>query len=226
MEPDPAKGRMIRLLMELRGRGISDAEVLSAIETVPRDEFVAENFNEHAFDDTALPIECGQTISQPYVVAFMTEQLKLRSRHRVLEIGTGSGYQAAVLSKLCRMVYTIERFRTLAGDAEARFRRLGYSNIVTRIGDGSGGWPEQAPFDRIMVTAAAAELPQLLIDQLKPGGVMIAPIGPELKRQHLVRVTKTEGGQETETLLPVYFVPLVKGPEANAEDRKNWRSDA
>jgi protein-L-isoaspartate(D-aspartate) O-methyltransferase len=221
-----ADGVMIRLLMELRGRGIAGADVLSAIELTPRDRFVAESFRDHAFDDTALPIECGQTISQPYVVALMTEQLDVKSRHRVLEIGTGSGYQSAVLSRLCRMVYTVERFRTLSDDARIRFHELGLTNVVTKIGDGALGWSDQAPFDRIIVTAAPPSMPTALIDQLRIGGIMVIPIGPELATQSLLRITRTESGYDTHNLGPVRFVPLVAGPEPKVEDRKNWRSGA
>ncbi len=217
-------GLVIRLLMELRGRGIAAQDVLSAIERVPRDHFVAENFLRHAFDDTALPIECGQTISQPYVVALMTEQLDVSHRHRVLEIGTGSGYQTAVLSKLCRMVYSVERFRTLSQDAQVRFANLGFTNIITRVGDGSLGWPDQAPFDRIMVTAAAPTLPMALIGQLRIGGIMVVPVGPDLTTQDLLRIERTEDGHTIKSLSPVRFVPLVSGPEPVADDRKNWRS--
>lgn len=211
--------------MELRGRGLADARVLSAIERVPRDAFVAPSFLDHAFDDTALPIECGQTISQPYVVALMSERLDVQPRHRVLEIGTGSGYQTAVLSHLCRMVYTIERFRTLSRDAVARLGALGVNNVVAKVGDGSQGWPEQAPFDRIMVTAAAETLPGALVDQLKPGGVMIVPVGRDLMVQNLVKVTRTAEGHAEEILAPVRFVPLVPSAESTADDRKTWRSD-
>jgi protein-L-isoaspartate(D-aspartate) O-methyltransferase len=221
---DPSDGAMIRLLMELRGRGIADQDVLSAIERTPRAQFVAPNFLPLAHDDTTLPIECGQTISQPFVVALMTEQLDVHSRHRVLEVGTGSGYQAAILSRLCRMVYSIERFRTLSNDAKQRFADLGLTNVVTRIGDGALGWPEQAPFDRIMVTAAAPEMPMTLIGQLRIGGIMVVPVGPDLATQHLLKVTRTEQGHETKVLSQVRFVPLVSGPEMAAEDRKSWRS--
>jgi protein-L-isoaspartate(D-aspartate) O-methyltransferase len=220
----PEDGSLIRLLMELRGRGIAAQDVLSAIERVPRNHFVAENFAAHAFDDTALPIECGQTISQPYIVALMTEQLEVNHRHRVLEIGTGSGYQTAVLSKLCRMVYSIERFRTLSNDARARFAALQYANIITHVGDGALGWPEQAPFDRIMVTAAAPALPMGLINQLRVGGIMVVPVGPDLATQDLIRVVRTQDGHDVKSLAPVRFVPLVSGPEPVSDDRKSWRS--
>jgi len=204
--------RIIRLIMELRQSGITDTTVLSVIERLPRDQFVLSNFSKQAFENTALPIEQGQTISQPYVVAFMTEALQIGDRQRVLEIGTGSGYQAAVLSKLCRRVYTVERFKSLMRAAEERFRALDLHNIVTRHGDGGLGWPEQAPFDRIMVTAAAAEVPQALLDQLNVDGILVIPVGRENQNQVIKRIKRTaEDAFEEEVLLPVRFVPLVDG---------------
>jgi protein-L-isoaspartate(D-aspartate) O-methyltransferase len=201
----------IGLIMQLRRRGIRDNRVLRAIERVPRELFVDETFSEHAYQDIALPIECGQTISQPYVVALMTEKLELDDRHKVLEIGTGSGYQAAVLSHLCRRVYTVERWRELQKAAERRFAKLGITNVTTIIGDGWLGWPPQAPFDRIIVTAAAHEPPPDLIDQLKVGGRMIIPLGESRDTQQLVQIDKTEEGLGETPLLPVRFVPLVHG---------------
>ncbi len=203
--------RKIELIMALRRQGITDARVLSAIERVPRAQFVEPSFKAQAYEDHALPIECGQTISQPYVVAYMTEALDVGPRMKVLEVGTGSGYQAAVLAHLCRRVYTIERYRTLLRDAEERFRELNLTNITAKSGDGSKGWPEQAPFDRIIVTAAAETLPDALIDQLKIDGWMIIPIGRSTRDQKLYRVQKTEKGVDCEELLPVRFVPLVEG---------------
>ncbi|MDE3037606.1 MAG: protein-L-isoaspartate(D-aspartate) O-methyltransferase, partial [Pseudomonadota bacterium] len=173
---DEASNR-IRLLMQLRNSGISDTHVLSAIENVPRERFVEETFTEHAWDDTALPIACSQTISQPTVVAWMTWALAVEPRMRVLEIGTGSGYQTAILSRLTRRVYTIERHRELLAQAETRFKELKLNNIVTKYGDGSKGWKEAAPFERIIVTAAAGEIPAILLEQLTPGGVMVLPVG-------------------------------------------------
>ena len=184
----------IGLIMQLRRRGIRDNAVLRAIERVPRELFVDEAFADHAYQDIALPIDCGQTISQPYVVAFMTERLELDERHKVLEIGTGSGYQAAVLSHLCRRVYTVERWRELQKAADRRFARLGITNVTTIIGDGWLGWPPQAPFDRIIVTAAATEPPPALIEQLKVGGRMIIPLGETRDTQMLVAIDKTELG--------------------------------
>ncbi|XSG82692.1 MAG: protein-L-isoaspartate(D-aspartate) O-methyltransferase [Methyloligella sp. ZOD6] len=203
----------IGLIMQLRRRGIRDTRVLRAIERVPRDIFVDPAFLKHAYQDIALPIECGQTISQPYVVAFMTEKLEVEEGHKVLEIGTGSGYQAAVLSQLCRHVYTIERYRELQSAADEHFEELGIDNISTIIGDGWIGWPPQAPFDRIIVTAAAPEVPQALVDQLKIGGRMIIPIGESRDSQSLVQVDKFGEDDEfsEKPLLPVRFVPLVKG---------------
>lgn len=201
----------IGLIMQLRRRGIRDPNVLRAIEKVPRDVFVDEAFVDHAFQDIALPIECGQTISQPFVVAFMTERLQLEPTHKVLEIGTGSGYQAAVLSHLCRRVYSVERWRELQKAAEGRLAQLKITNVTTIIGDGWLGWPPQAPFDRIIVTAAALDAPAALLDQLKDGGRMIIPLGETRDSQSLVQIEKTDEGMVETSLLPVRFVPLVHG---------------
>ena len=205
--------RKIRLIMQLRREGITDAAVLGAIEKVPREKFVDPALRHQAYDNMPLPIKQGQTISQPYVVAFMTEQLKLGSRMKVLEIGTGSGYQAAVLAQICRRVYTIERHRTLYMEARKVLEELGLHNVVTLHGDGMKGWPQQAPFDRILVTAAAfGDVPQTLIDQLAPGGMMLIPVGDSTTTQQIVRVTKDEDGTvRRENILPVRFVPLVSG---------------
>ena len=203
----------IELVMSLRRQGIRDKRVLNALERIPREIFINANFRKQAYEDHALPIECGQTISQPFVVAYMTEQLQVGERMKVLEVGTGSGYQAAVLSKLCRRVYTIERYRTLLRDAVKRFDDLRLHNVTTKVGDGADGWTEQAPFDRIIVTAAAPSVPQKLVDQLKPGGIMIVPVGLAGGRedQHLVRIERTDEGIKREELMPVRFVPLVEG---------------
>ncbi|HYM30588.1 MAG TPA: protein-L-isoaspartate(D-aspartate) O-methyltransferase [Candidatus Cybelea sp.] len=203
--------RKIRLLMELRRQGITDTRVLAAIERVPRENFVPDAFKDQAYDNIALPIHHGQTISQPYVVAYMSEALKVGPRMKVLEIGTGSGYQAAVLARLCRRVYSIERYRALTQEAEKRFAELRISNITTRTGDGLKGWPEQAPFDRIIVTAAAVSIPEALRDQLGPGGIMVLPVGRNSTEQEIVRITRRDGGFDEETLLPVRFVPLLPG---------------
>jgi len=208
--------RPIELVMELRRQGITDAKVLSALERTPRELFVAEPFEHAAYYNTALPIACGQTISQPYVVAYSTEALELGPAMRVLEIGTGSGYQAAVLSPLCRRVYSIERHKPLLVEAEARFRLLKLENVATRHGDGFNGWPEQAPFDRILLTAAVPQVPEALVRQLKPGGIMVAPLGErgddlESISQLLTKMIRTETGLKKEALIPVVFVPMVPG---------------
>ena len=204
--------RMIELVMALRAEGVSDKAVLNAIERTPRDLFVHESFQDRAYEDRALPIDCGQTISQPYVVAKMTEALQVDDRCKVLEIGTGSGYQAAILARLARRVYTIERYRTLAKEAEERFAKLRLTTIVQRIGDGSKGWPEQAPFDRIIVTAAAEERPDTLLDQLRDGGICVAPVKSGPSVQTLIRYTRHGDEIIEEPMFDVRFVPLVEGP--------------
>lgn len=206
--PDP---RLMALVLELRQGGIRDEKVIRAMESVPRDLFVPLAFQDRAYENTALPIGHQQTISQPLVVAMMTEALALTDRHKVLEIGTGSGYQAAVLSPLCRRLYTIERHRGLKDEAEKKFEALGIHNITTKLGDGSVGWPEQAPFDRIIVTAAAVDFPPVLIDQLAVGGIMVVPIGDDFHDQRLFKVVKTETGIDTTELGWVRFVPFVEG---------------
>jgi len=204
--------RLIELIMHLRTAGIRDTRVLAALERVPRALFVAASHAEHSYRDRSLPIDCGQTISQPYVVAYMTEKLALSRDMKVLEIGTGSGYQTAVLAHLCRRVYTIERYRTLARQAEERFRALGLSNIVAIVGDGSKGWFGQAPFDRIIVTAAAPGRPDALIDQLKDDGILVAPVDFGAAGQRIMRYVRRAGGViDEEQLIPVRFVPLVEG---------------
>ena len=203
----------MRLVMELRGDGISDRQVLAAIERVRRDEFVPDTFRNEAYDNRALPIGNGQTISQPSVVAFMTQALKLDRRMRVLEIGTGSGYQAAVLARLCARVYTVERHRDLLLQAQQIFERLRIGNVTTRFGDGMEGWPEQAPFDRILVTAAAdGTVPPALFEQLRPDGILVAPVGNAFGTQHIFRYGFDANGELVEERLwPVRFVPLVAG---------------
>lgn len=202
----------IRLLMALRTGGISDTNVLAAIENTPREMFIEEAFREHAYEDTALPISAGQTISQPTVVAWMTWALEIDPRMRVLEIGTGSGYQTCILARLARRVYTVERHRELMQQAEARFKELKLTNIVTKTGDGSKGWKEAAPFDRIIVTAAAAQIPATLLEQLSPGGIMVVPVGNNVADQILLRIRKAEDGAiTTQHLMNVRFVPLVEG---------------
>lgn len=197
--------------MELRKQGISDIDVLSAIERVPREKFVPDTFKDQAYENIALPIDCGQTISQPQVVASMTAALNLGPRHKVLEIGTGSGYQAAVLSYLCRRVYTIERHYGLAKEAEKRFVEMRLSNIVPQIGDGSKGWPMQAPFDRIIVTARAEILPDILVQQLREDGIMILPIMQKDRSQKVVRLHRRSHGFDQEELMDARFVPLLDG---------------
>lgn len=211
---DDSVGRM-QFLLTLRRRGITDAGVLRAMDEVPREHFVDGKFLDTAYVDRALPIACGQTISQPYVVAYMTELLGVRPPHRVLEVGTGSGYQAAILSRLARDVVSVERYRTLAEAARTRLVTLGYRNVEVLVGDGFGGVPAKAPYDRIMVTAAAETEPQALIDQLADGGVMVLPLGPHAGVQRLVRLTKGEGASKAELkreeLIGVRFVPLLPG---------------
>lgn len=214
-EPASQTARKARLILELRRAGIADARVLGAIEKTPREMFVSEAFQDRAYDNVALPIGDAQTISQPYVVALMTEKLALTGREKVLEIGTGSGYQAAILARLARRVFTVERHRALLRDAERRFAALGVGNVVTRFGDGGKGWPEQAPFDRVIVTAAAREVPAALVEQLAPGGLMVLPLGAEYHDQRLVLVRRRDPPRgeayEVEDLAWVRFVPLVAG---------------
>jgi protein-L-isoaspartate(D-aspartate) O-methyltransferase len=198
-------------LLDLRRRGIMDQRVLRAMDQVPRENFVAPDYADEAYADAALPIACGQTISQPYVVAYMTEQLALAPHHRVLEIGTGSGYQAAVLSRLAREVVTVERYRTLAEIARTRLATLGYDNVTVVVGDGFSGHPERAPYDRVIVTAAAEEIPEPLVAQLGEGGVMLLPLGPHGGAQRIVKLTKSEDGVNRADLIWVRFVPLLPG---------------
>jgi protein-L-isoaspartate(D-aspartate) O-methyltransferase len=210
-EDDSPETQRARLILSLRSQGVSEPAVLNALEQTPRDLFTPKLFQERAWEDSALPIACGQTISQPFIVGLMTQALTIEPRARVLEIGTGSGYQTAVLSRLARLVYTIERYRTLMGEAEARFKELQLGNIITRFGDGGEGWPEQAPFDRILVTAAAPAEPKTLLAQLKPSGILVAPIGrgpiQTLKRY----LGDGKGGFKEEVLCDVRFVPLLDG---------------
>ena len=199
------------LILTLRRRGIRDRRVLSAMETVPRRLFVDAALHRQAYEDRPLPIECGQTISAPSMVALMTEALEVGVEHVVLEVGTGSGFQAAVLAQLAREIYTLERYRALLALAEGRFAALRLTNVTARLGDGAEGWPEKAPFDRIVVTAAAAEVPAALVAQLKLGGVMVLPVGAEGAVQTLVKVVRRDDGVETTPLCEVRFVPMVPG---------------
>jgi protein-L-isoaspartate(D-aspartate) O-methyltransferase len=209
MSREPPEKMMFQL--NLRRRGISEQAVLRAMEEVPREAFVAAADRAHAYRDSALGISCGQTISQPFVVAYMTEQLRLHRDHKVLEIGTGSGYQAAVLSRLCGDVITIERYRTLADGARARLAELGYHNIEVVLGDGLDDPPGTGDFDRIIVTAAIEQVPESLLQRLVPGGILIAPVGPHHGVQTLVRVTRIDSGFERKELVDVRFVPALPG---------------
>ena len=208
---DEAGTRRAKLVLGLRSGGVTEPAVLNAIEAIQRDLFVPQLFKERAWEDSALPIACGQTISQPLIVGLMTQALQLKGRHRVLEIGTGSGYQTAVLARLVRYVYTVERYRTLLGEAEARLKRLHVQNVISRFGDGHEGWPEQAPFDRVLVTAAPAEEPRRLLEQLKPNGVLVAPVGRGPVQSLLRYVGDGKGAFVKEELGEVRFVPLLSG---------------
>jgi protein-L-isoaspartate(D-aspartate) O-methyltransferase len=207
--PNPPEKMMFQL--NLRRRGISDQAVLRAMEEVPREVFVEPADQGYAYRDSALGIACGQTISQPFVVAYMTEQLQLQRQHRVLEIGTGSGYQAAILSRLCSHVLTVERYRTLADSARARLAKLGYDNVEVLLGDGYDIPAGAGTFDRIIVTAAMEQIPEALLERLEPGGILIAPVGPHHGTQTLVRVTRTDAGFERRELVDVRFVPALPG---------------
>lgn len=201
----------MQFLFALRSKGVTDKTVLNAMERIDRGRFIQGYFTERAYEDMPLPIACGQTISQPSVVGLMTLALKVGPRDKVLEVGTGSGYQAAVLSQLARRVYTVDRHRRLVHAARAVFDALELTNITAFTADGSFGLPDQAPFDRIIVTAAAEDPPGPLLAQLKIGGIMVVPVGQSDAVQSLIRVTRTEHGYEYDELRPVRFVPLVEG---------------
>jgi protein-L-isoaspartate(D-aspartate) O-methyltransferase len=206
------EARKIRLVMELRQQGVTDQGVLSAIERVPREAFIPGAFHDQAYENTALPIGQGQTISQPSVVGFMTQALEVGERMKVLEVGTGCGYQAAVLSRLCRRVYSIERFRSLLLTTDVRLRELRINNVTTRWGDGIGGWPEQAPFDRMILTAAASKVPESLMGQMTDDGIIIAPVGETSRDQTLMKFKHLPNGKwKSESLWPVRFVPMLDG---------------
>ncbi|MEL7105567.1 MAG: protein-L-isoaspartate(D-aspartate) O-methyltransferase [Pseudomonadota bacterium] len=207
---DDAEQKMA-FVFAVRSRGVTDARVLTAIEKIDRGRFIRGTFAARAYDDTPLPIGCGQTISQPSVVGLMSQALQVTPRDKVLEVGTGSGYQAAILSQLARRVYTIDRHKRLVIEAEAAFAELGLSNITAITADGSHGLPKQAPFDRILVTAAAEDPPGPLLAQMAIGGIMVLPVGQSDQVQQLIKVTRTEQGYDYEDLRPVRFVPLVEG---------------
>lgn len=196
-----------------------DTALLAAMENVPRDQFVPDAFRDRAYEDTALPIRQGQTISQPLIVGKMLQAMDLNDRVKILEIGTGSGYQTMILSQLCRRVYTIERHRDLLREAESRFEAFGRHNITTRAGDGGRGWPEQAPFTHIIVSAAANDIPPILMEQLAVGGVMVVPVGDERREQRIIKVVRLETGFDVDDLGPVRFLPLVAGMPG--ESRQN-----
>ncbi len=210
-DEDSAAERKMRFLFTLRSRGITDTRVLSAMESIDRGLFVRGLFAERAYEDMPLPIACGQTISQPSIVGIMTQALDVQPRDKVLEVGTGSGYQAAILSQLARRVYTVDRHRRLVREADELFRALALTNITAITTDGSFGLPDQAPFDRIIVTAAAEDPPGPLLAQLKMGGIMVLPVGQSDTVQSLIKVTRTEAGFDYDELRPVRFVPLVEG---------------
>ena len=203
----------MQFLFSLRKAGVVDKKVLDAMERVDRKNFVTSVFSEKAYDDTPLPIACGQTISQPTVVGLMTQALQVTSRDKVLEVGTGSGYQAAILSLLARRVYTVERHSLLANNASKVFQKLNISNITTVCADGGYGLEQQAPFDRIIVTAASDDPPASLLSQLKTGGIMVIPVGQSDNIQNLIKIAKTDGGYDYQDLQTVRFVPLVAGTE-------------
>lgn len=203
--------RKMQFLYQLRSKGVTDKRVLTAMEQIDRGPFIRGLFAERAYEDTPLPIACGQTISQPSVVGIMTQALGVQPRDKVLEVGTGSGYQAAILSQLARRVYSVERHRRLVREAKAIFEELDLTNVTVIMGDGSHGLPDQAPFERIIVTAAAEDAPGPLLSQLSVGGVMVVPVGQSDAVQHLIKVTRTETGYDYEELLPVRFVPLLEG---------------
>jgi protein-L-isoaspartate(D-aspartate) O-methyltransferase len=203
------------LLLRLRRAGITDQRIVAAIESVPRDLFVPAESRANAYSERALPIDCGQTISAPVIVGMMTAAIHPQERDRVLEVGTGSGYQTAVLAKLVKRVYTIERFRTLVTAAESRFKTLRLNNITTLVGDGTKGWAEQAPFDAILVTAAGESVPEALVEQLRIGGAMVIPVGPQDGVQQLLKIVRTETGTEETVLAEVRFVPLIPGKAAH-----------
>tara|TARA_B100001173_G_scaffold134970_1_gene117225 strand:+ start:187 stop:837 length:651 start_codon:yes stop_codon:yes gene_type:complete len=203
----------MQFILSIRSKGVVDNNVLKALETVNREQFLKGLFAQRAYEDTPLPIECGQTISQPSIVGLMTQALRITNRDKILEIGTGSGYQTAILSKLARRIYSVERFKPLYEEARAIFRKLQLNNITSVWSDGSQGVVEQQPFDRIIVTAAAEDPPPTLLNQLKIGGIMVIPVGQSDEIQKLIRVERTEKNFKYEDLCDVRFVPLLEGRE-------------
>jgi protein-L-isoaspartate(D-aspartate) O-methyltransferase len=211
MPPDSRDEKLMQLMLSLRQAGLTNQRVLEAIEKTPREIFVERAFRERAFEDRPLPISCGQTISQPAIVGMMLQALDVTPRCKVLEIGAGSGYVCAILARLARRVYGIERHRALALEARERIAQLGLGNVTIRSGDGTKGWPEQAPFDRILVSAAADDTPATLLEQLRPGGIMVLPVGQTDEVQQLIKIEMTENGPSYTELCDVLFVPLVEG---------------
>jgi protein-L-isoaspartate(D-aspartate) O-methyltransferase len=210
-QDDVRRVRIADLILRLRRVGVTDQRVVSALEQVPRELFVPPDRRTEAYAERPLPIECGQTISAPVIVGMMTAALGVEATHRVLEVGTGTGYQTAVLAKLAAHVYTIDRYRTLVAAADSRFKTLRLTNITTRVGDGMEGWPAESPFDRIIVTAAAEDIPIPLTEQLQIGGILVMPVGPPDGVQQLMRLERTERGFLEAPIADVRFVPLVPG---------------
>jgi protein-L-isoaspartate(D-aspartate) O-methyltransferase len=211
MPPDSRDEKLMQLMLNLRQAGVTNQRVLEAMEKTPREIFVERAFRERAFEDRPLPISCGQTISQPAIVGMMLQALDVTPRCKVLEIGAGSGYVCSILARLARRVYGIERHRPLALEARERIAQLGLGNVTIRSGDGTKGWPEQAPFDRILVSAAADDTPANLLEQLRPGGIMVLPVGQTDEVQQLIKIEKTENGPSYSELCDVLFVPLIEG---------------
>ncbi len=218
MQPDSHDEKLMQLMLSLRQSGLTERNVLEAMEKTPREIFVERAFRDRAFEDRPLPIACGQTISQPAVVGMMIQALQVTPRCKVLEVGAGSGYVCAILARLARRVYGIERHRPLALEARERISQLGLGNVTIRSGDGTKGWPEQAPFDRILLSAAADDTPAKLLEQLRPGGIMVLPVGQTDEVQQLIKIEKTDDGPKYSELCDVLFVPLIEGlPEDNGQ---------
>ena len=211
MQPRSRDEQLMQMMLALRQAGVRDRRVLEAMEATPREVFVERAFKDRAFEDRPLPIACGQTISQPAIVGMMVQALDITPRCKVLEVGSGSGYVCAILSKLARRVYGIERHKDLALEARERIAGLGLANVTIRAGDGTRGWPEQAPFDRILISAAADDPPAILLEQLRIGGIMVLPVGQTDEVQQLIKIEKTEDGPKYSELCDVLFVPLIEG---------------